>query len=133
MLTILNSQDTNKSFRLLGDAGDYCDFIVTSLPINVELPSGSYSTTFKAATGGVTQESTDTGMYAETDLSLLGMANSTSLVSYSGTNCNVRLQFFTKKNFYGNWIRFSVYKPEGTLTLTNYWATKVNSYKFYYP
>ena len=129
LFSLINSS----SFRILDASGDYCDFIVTSQPITIVSPSGAYSTTYKAATGSINRGNSTNAAYSETDLGLLGMSKSLAMISYSGTNCNMRLQFFTKANMIGNWIRYNIYKNEGQLSLSSYWANQVVSYKFYYP
>jgi len=119
----------SKNFRVLAGNSGYCNFTVVSNEDIVITPEGG-SSSIHAIADYVNQKRKTA---SKRSLVADDLDNNIQYVQYAGTNCNVRLQFWTSQNFAGNWTRYTITnRKQGTITLSNYMSNAVSSYKFFY-
>jgi len=119
----------SKNFRVLSGAKGYCNFTVVSNEDIVITPDGAISA-IHAISDYVNQRRKTA---SKASLVADDLDNDIQYVEYAGTNCNVKLQFWSNKNFVGNWTRYTISnRKQGTITLSNYMSHNVSSYKFFY-
>jgi len=62
-----------------------------------------------------------------------GLDNNIDYVDYEGTNCNVKFEFWSNKNYAGSYKYYTVKgKKSGRITLSDFMSHAVSSYKFSY-
>ena len=125
---LAGASDT-RSFRVLAGAKGYCNFTVTSNEEIVITPDGGLSA-IHAIADYVNQRRKTA---AKPSLVADDLDNNIQYVEYAGTNCNVKLQFWSNKNYKGRWVRYTLRnRKQGTIRLSDYMSHNVSSYKFYY-
>ncbi len=112
------------------DDNRYCNFIVKS-PIQTTL-----NTKFRLVSSVNTFTDTISGANPITgsgNLRSENMVKSLETVDYEGTDCECTLRFWSEEDFKGEYFSFTLKNTQsGTFTLSERWANKVQSFKFYY-
>jgi len=125
---------TNSNFRLLAKAATnknrYCEFTFKSIPQTSNSKNHKSSTTFY---GFLDKINGATPLAQNENLADENMAGNIGSIDYDGTDCGCIVNVYSQTNFKGSYLRFNLTgKTSNTLSFSNAWAKKIQSYKLYY-